>query len=109
MYARFMAGGSGDFLGTEILTSGYENFKYMKFLLGQQKDLRVSQFDPVPPSEMERIWGRQGIIDGLIDFKRGNRSNLWAQWLGGRPLSTIGTEWSFIMQKLGGAFWTSAR
>jgi hypothetical protein len=69
MYARFLAGSTGD-PATKSLVYGYELVKVVRYFTGREKDLRTDpRFPVLPPSVDALDWGATGAEDGLQDYR----------------------------------------
>lgn len=68
MYARFLAGATGD---PVVLASPslYNLKKKIFFALDIQDLMNTSSYPCLPPSDDSVKWGEQGAKDGLMDFK----------------------------------------
>lgn len=73
MYARFLAGQTGDPI--VIASPSLYNMKKRIFAFLDIQDLmNTSEYPSLPPSEDSVKWGEQGAKDGLKDFKYENPS-----------------------------------
>lgn len=76
LYGRFLAGSTGD-PAARTLVIGYELWKSVKFVRGQEKDLRTDPRFPVLPPSVEAVnWGLRGIEDGLQDYRAAHGGKL---------------------------------
>ena len=73
MYARFLAGSTGDTLVIASPTL-YNLKKRLFWALDIEGLMATSQYPGLPPSEESVVWGEQGAKDGLRDFKNENPS-----------------------------------
>jgi hypothetical protein len=72
MYARFLAGKTGD-PTTRGLVVAYELVKVVRYTLNDEKSLRTDPRFPVLPPAMSAVdWGLSGVKDGLNDFAQEN-------------------------------------
>jgi hypothetical protein len=72
MYARFLAGSTGD-PSTRALVIGYELVKVARYALSDEKSLRTDPRFPVLPPALGAVdWGLSGVKDGLADFAQQN-------------------------------------
>src|SRR6185295_9741680 len=73
LYARFLAGNTGDPLVTEA-PAIYAFKKKIFFALEIENLMTTSPYPCLPPTEESVAWGKRGAIDGLNDFKFMNPS-----------------------------------
>jgi hypothetical protein len=71
MYARFLAGATGD---PAVLAAPnlYNLKKKVFFALDIQDLMATSKYPGLPPSDESVSWGERGAGDGLMDFKGAN-------------------------------------
>ena len=72
MYARFLAGSTGD-PSTRGLVVAYELVKVVRYALNDEMSLRTDPRFPVLAPAMGAVdWGLSGVKDGLNDFAKEN-------------------------------------
>ena len=67
MYARFLAGASGD-PAVKIAPTLYGLKKKLYFALGIQDKMATTQNPVLPPNDAVEKWGARGAADGLADY-----------------------------------------
>ena len=73
MYARFLAGATGDPM-VHLAPNWYNLKKKVFFELDIQSLMATSEYPGLPPSDESVAWGERGAMDGLLDFKGANPS-----------------------------------
>lgn len=68
LYARFLAGVTGDPLVTQA-PRFYNIKKKIFFALEIENLMTTSAYPCLPPTEESVVWGERGAMDGLKDFK----------------------------------------
>jgi hypothetical protein len=68
LYARFLAGKTGDPLVTQA-PKFYSLKKKFYFALEIEDWMTTSGYPCLPPTEESVVWGERGAMDGLRDFK----------------------------------------
>jgi len=67
MYARFLAGTSGD-PSVKMAPTLYGLKKRVYFALGIQDRMATTQNPVLPPDSAVESWGKKGASDGLVDY-----------------------------------------
>ena len=67
MYARFLAGVSGDPL-VKVAPTAYGLKKRIYFALGIQERMATTLNPVLPPNDAVERWGTTGATDGLVDY-----------------------------------------
>ena len=67
MYARFLAGTSGD-PSVRLAPTLYGLKKRLYFALGIQEKMATTQNPVLPPNDAVERWGTSGASDGLLDY-----------------------------------------
>lgn len=67
MYARFLAGVSGD-PSIKMAPTLYGLKKRLYFALGIQDKMATTQNPVLPPNNVVERWGTNGATDGLVDY-----------------------------------------
>ena|SRR5215213_583861 len=68
LYARFLAGKTGDPMTTQA-PRFYNLKKKIFFLLEIENEMTTSEYPCLPPTDESVAWGERGALDGLNDFK----------------------------------------
>jgi hypothetical protein len=91
MYARFLAGSTGD-PSTRGLVVAYELVKVVRYALNDEKSLRTDpRFPVLPPATSAVDWGLSGVKDGLNDFaleNPGKRGSVGAAYQANKDLAS---------------------
>jgi hypothetical protein len=88
MYARFLAGTSGD-PSIKMAPTLYGLKKRLYFALGIQEKMATTQNPVLPPNNDVERWGTNGATAGLVDYTKTN----------GRPASNYGNAVSVLFNE----------
>jgi len=88
MYARFLAGASGD-PSVKLAPTLYGLKKRIYFALGIQERMATTKNPVLPPNNSVESWGTRGATEGLVDYT--NTTGRPATNLG-NALSSLGSE-----------------